>query len=146
MMSRVEPPLPDPTEPQPARRSSFEDYEIPDPAAAIPVARRPAVVSTATLVLFIAGAMNIAFALLFPQPGSAAPIYVLLGVAQLVASVLLFLMLPIGRIGGLVMGGIGIVLGLIQATDAPASGLMSMALNAFVVWAVVASGPAFRRG
>ena len=44
------------------------------------------------------------------------------------------------------MGGLGIILGLVQATSAPVGGLMSMALNGFVVYAVVAAGPSFRRG
>jgi len=142
MMDGVEPPTP-PEEPVP--RSSFEDFEIPEPVAA-PPAHRPAVITTAALVLLVAGLMNILFVVLFRQAGSSAPLYVVMGGAQLITAVLLALMLPVGRQAAFVMGGLGAVLGFVQALGAPTGGLMSMALNGFVIYAAAATGPSFRRG
>jgi hypothetical protein len=139
----VEPPATPPDEPP--RRSSFEDFEIPVPAA-IPRGRRPAVITTATVVLAVAGLMNVLYVLLFGGSASQAVLFLLLGAAQLVTAALLVVMAPIGRTAALAVGGIGILLGFVQAIQAPTSGLMSMALNGFVVWAAFAGGPAFRRG
>jgi hypothetical protein len=41
---------------------------------------------------------------------------------------------------------VGIVLGLVRATSTPASGLVSILLSAFVIYALASSGPSFRRG
>lgn len=144
MMGVVDPPWTPPGSPDEPPRRSFEDFEVPVPTEA-PRVRRPAVVSTAALVLFIAGAMNALFVVLFEQAGSIGSLYLMLAAAQLIAAVLLMTMLPIGRMAGLVMGGLGVVLGVIQATSAATSGLMSMALSGFVIWAVAASGPSFHR-
>ena len=97
-------------------------------------------------MLLVAGLMNVLFVVLFGQAGSVAPVYLVLGAAQLVTAGALVMMLPIARPAGLTMGALGIVLGAVQAIEAPVSGLMSMALNGFVIYAVVAAGPSFRRG
>jgi hypothetical protein len=38
------------------------------------------------------------------------------------------------------------VLGLVSARSSAANGLVTMALNGFVIYALASSGPAFRRG
>jgi hypothetical protein len=41
---------------------------------------------------------------------------------------------------------VGIGLGIARASSTPASGLVTILLNAFVIYALASSGPAFRRG
>jgi hypothetical protein len=70
-----------------------------------------------------------------------------LAVAQLATALAAVLLVPIGRPIGIVVGVAGIVVGLSVAIDgATTSGLITMGLNGFVVYALAASGPSFRRG
>jgi uncharacterized membrane protein HdeD (DUF308 family) len=71
---------------------------------------------------------------------------IVLGVAELAGAVLVFALHPLGRPLGIGLGCIGIVLGIVSATSAPASGLVTLALNGFVIYALASSGQAFRRG
>jgi len=144
MMGAMEPPA----EPDEApRRSSFENYEVPVPITSPPRGgRRPAIVATAAIVLFVSAALNVLLVLAFRPSGSAAALYAVLGTLQLIGAVLVFILHPLGRYAGFALGGIGVLLGLARATDDAMSGLMAAALNAFVIWAVIAAGPSFRRG
>lgn len=144
-MTTVGPTDPPPPEPTPGR-NRFEDFEIPTPAAAPRRGRRPAVLTTAVIVLVVAGLLNGLFVVLFRPSGVAAVAYAVLALAQLTAAVGVLLLRPIGRTLGFAMAGIGIVLGLVRAPGDAVSGLMSIALNAFVIYALVAAGPAFDRG
>jgi hypothetical protein len=143
MMGAVEPPATPSPEDRP--KSSFENYEIPVPAQPAKP-RRPAVVGTAAIVLFVAGAMNLLTAFFFDQTGLAVALFAMVGLAQVATAVLLVLMSPIARPAGFAMGALGVVMGLVQAIEAPTAGIMSMALSAFVIYAVAAAGPSFRRG
>jgi hypothetical protein len=51
-----------------------------------------------------------------------------------------------GRWLGIVLAVVGIGLGIARASSTPASGLVTILLNAFVIYALASSGPAFRRG
>ena len=51
-----------------------------------------------------------------------------------------------GRWLGIVLAVVGIGLGIARASSTPASGLVTMLLNGFVIHALASSGPAFRRG
>lgn len=140
----MEPPA-DPADP--ARRSSFEDYEIPVPMTSAPRGgRRPAIITTAAIVLFVSAALNVLLVLAFRPSGSTATIFAILGALQLIGAVLVFSLHPLGRYAGLTLGALGVVLGIARATSDATSGLMAAAMNAFVIWAVIAAGPSFRRG
>ena len=142
-MAPVEPSAPTPPDGE-RPRSSFEDYEIPEPEAVVRRGR-PAIVSTAALILFVAALLNALYAFAFKPSGIAVVFALSLGAAQLVGAVLVFSLRPIGKTAGLVLGTITIGLGVVRATADPTSGLMTMALGGFVVWAVIAAGPSYRR-
>jgi hypothetical protein len=146
MMSPVEPTDP-PPEPDPSpSHNRFEDFEIPTPMATPRGrARRPAVVTTAAIVLLVAGLLNLLAVVLFRPSGTATVLFLLLGVAQFAGAILIVLLLPIGRTLGFVLGAVGIVLGVVRASDNATSALMSIALNGFVIYALVTGGPAFNR-
>ncbi|HEX6843514.1 MAG TPA: hypothetical protein VF235_00215 [Actinomycetota bacterium] len=135
----------EPRDDEPARRSSFEDFENPVPApSARP--RRSGIVVTAAAVLAVNGLLNVLLVALFRPSGSIVWLYLALGALQVGAAVLVVLLRPIGRTLGLVLGGLGIVLALVRAPDDALSALLSVALNAFVLYALGVSGPSFRRG
>lgn len=130
------------------RRSRFEDLsDIQAPPPTPRHARRPAIVTTAAAVLFVSALMNgIAAALLSPE-GVTLWLMAGLAVVQLATALAAVLLVPIGRPIGIVVGVTGIVVGLSVAIDgATTSGLITMGLNGFVVYALAASGPSFRRG
>jgi len=145
------------SEPEP-RGSSFEDLSDLDAhvqASAVPTGRRTAILITATVVLFAGAAFAVLYvAVLVPFASSsgasisgvAIVFLITYGVAQAAAAVLVLLLLPAGRWFGILVGAIGIVLGLVRATSTPASGLVSILLSAFVIYALASSGPSFRRG
>jgi hypothetical protein len=68
------------------------------------------------------------------------------GSLQAVAGVLVLLLRQSGRWLGIVLAVVGIGLGIARASSTPASGLVTILLNAFVIYALASSGPAFRRG
>ena len=148
MIPGMEPTDTPPPGDRPPYSNRFEDYriEVPTPQAA-PNARRPAIVTTAAIVLLVAGLLGILYVVVFPH-GEGAVIwpYLLLGLCQVVGAALVVLGLPAGRTLGFALGALGIVLGLVRATEDATSGLMTMALNGFVIYALAAGGPAFRRG
>jgi len=132
---------PDPEHGDRPARSSFEDYEIPAPEQVQRVGR-PAVVTTAALVLLISAALHALAVFVFAQ----SPAFLLLAAAQLVGAVLVFVLHPLGRPLALLLGAVGIVEGLAHTPTDATSGVMAIALNAFVIWAVVAAKASFRRG
>ncbi len=68
------------------------------------------------------------------------------GALQAVAGLLVVLLRQNGRWLGLVLAVVGIGLGIARASSTPASGLVTILLNGFVIYALASSGPAFRRG
>ena len=142
----------------PPRRSSFEDLSDLDIERASTVATggRTAILITAAVVLF-AGAvfalLSVALVATFSStPGTAsisggAVVFLLAyGAVQAITGVLVLLLVPAGRWLGILVGIAGIVLGAVLASSAPASGLVSILLSAFVIYALASSGPSFRRG
>jgi len=144
-MTTVGPTDPPPPEPTPGR-NRFEDFEVPTPQAAPRRRHRPAVLTTAVIVLVVSGVLNGLFVVLFHPGGAAAWALAVLALLQLVAAAGVLLLRSAGRTLGFAMAAIGIVLGLVRAPAGAASALMSIALNAFVIYALVAAGPAFDRG
>lgn len=147
---------PDPAEPAdpspqpdavPSGRSRYEDYDLSDVAtpAAAPRRRTPTI-AVAALVLAFSGVLPLITLVAFRPSGVAAIAFLILGVAELAGAALVFALHPLGRPVGLALGCIGVVVGLVSASQSPANGVVTLALNGFVIYAVASSGPAFRRG
>jgi hypothetical protein len=153
----------DPTQPSssgPARTPSgsrFEDltdFEV--PADAVATGHRTAILITAAVVLFAGALFAVLYlVLLLPfassEKGSSVSgvlvgFLLVYGLLQAVAGVLVVLLRQSGRWLGIGLAVVGIGLGIARASSTPASGLITILLNAFVIYALASSGPAFRRG
>ena len=138
-------PTPPSDEPRRSRFEDLSDIRVPMPRPA--ERSRPAIVTTAAVVLFVSALMNGIVAALLSPEGSSLWITACLAVAEAVGALLVVLLVPFGRPFGIVLGAIGFVIGLTVAIDgAAASGLVTMGVNGFVIYALAASGPSFRRG
>jgi hypothetical protein len=136
----------EPPEPAPRGRSRYEDYdiEVPQPTAA-PGTRTPTL-TVAAVVLLLSGLLTVLGVLAFGVGGVEAAWRVVLGVAEVLGAVLVFMRYPVGRTLGYVLGAIGIVIGIVTARNSPANGLVTIGLNGYVIYALAVSGPSFRRG
>lgn len=142
----MEPSPPDQDEPRRSRFEDLSDITAQVPALARP-GRRPAIVTTAAVVLFVSALMNGVAAGLLSLEGSSLWVSAGLAVAQLLGALLVALLHPVARPLGIILGVVGVVMGLSVALDGGAtSGLITMGLNGFVIYALAASGPSFRRG
>jgi hypothetical protein len=146
-------------EPEHQRRSSFEDLsdvEMHARSDAAATGRRTAILITASVVLFAGALFAILYVVLlvpFASSSGAATVsggtvalLIAYGIAQATAGVLVLLLLPAGRWIGIAVGIVGIVLGLFRASSTAVSGLVSILLSAFLIYALASSGPSFRRG
>ncbi len=133
-----------PTDPQEPPRPRFEDLNVPMPAP-VPLRRRTPTVTTAALILLVSGALTVLTVVLLKPSTGLVPLFAILGVLQLVGAVLVFALTPLGRSLGIALGAIGIVVGLTLLGSSALNGLMTMALNGFVIYALASSGPSFRR-
>lgn len=142
----MEPKPPSEEEPRRSRFEDLSDIQVPAPTRGRPAAR-PAIVTTAAVVLFVSALINGAGAALLSPQGFSLWATAGLAAIQMVSAVSVALLVPAGRPVGIVAGVFGVVVGLSVASEGAAvSGLITMALNGFVVYALAASGPAFRRG
>jgi hypothetical protein len=117
---------------------------------------RTAILVTAAVVLFAGALFAVLYVvLLLPfassERGSSVSsalvgFLLVYGSLQAVAGVLVLLLRQSGRWLGIVLAVVGIGLGIARASSTPASGLVTILLNAFVIYALASSGPAFRRG
>ena len=138
-------PRPPQDDPSPSRFEDLSDIQVPTPVRGRP--SRPAIVTTAAVVLFVSALMNGIVAGTGLVEGSALMLSGGLAAAQALGALLAVLLVPIGRPFGVVLGAIGVVIGLvIAARGSAASGLTTIGLNGFVIYALAASGPSFRRG
>jgi hypothetical protein len=133
-----------PTDPQEPPRSRFEDLDVPIPAP-VPLRRRTPTVTTAALILLVSGALTVLTVVLLKPSTGLVPFFAALGILQLVGAVLVFALTPLGRSLGFALGVVGIVVGLTLLGSNALNGLMTMALNGFVIYALASSGPSFRR-
>jgi hypothetical protein len=137
--------------------SRFEDltnFEV--PVDAVATGHRTAILITAAVVLFAGALFAVLYVvLLLPfassekgssVSGALVGFLLVYGSLQAVAGVLVLLLRPSGRWLGIVLAVVGIGLGIARASSTPASGLVTILLNAFVIYALASSGPAFRRG
>jgi hypothetical protein len=153
----------DPTQPSGSGSAStppgsrFEDltnFEV--PVDAVATGHRTAILITAAVVLFAGALFAVLYVvLLLPfassekgssVSGALVGFLLVYGSLQAVAGVLVLLLRQSGRWLGIVLAVVGIGLGIARASSAPASGLVTILLNAFVIYALASSGPAFRRG
>jgi prepilin signal peptidase PulO-like enzyme (type II secretory pathway) len=117
---------------------------------------RTATLITAAVVLFAGALFAVLYVvLLLPfassekgssVSGALVSFLLVYGSLQAVAGVLVLLLRQSGRWLGIVLAVVGIGLGIARASSTPASGLVTILLNAFVIYALASSGPAFRRG
>jgi len=131
---------------QPLGRSRYEDFDLSDTPPPVAVGRRTPTLTVAAVVLAFSGVLPLLTIFLFHVEGSTRIALVALGVAELVGAALVAMLRPIGRPVGITLGSLGLVLGVVSARTSPANGLVTMALNGFVIYALASSGPAFRRG
>jgi prepilin signal peptidase PulO-like enzyme (type II secretory pathway) len=137
--------------------SRFEDltnFEV--PVDAVARGHRTAILITAAVVLFAGALFAVLYVvLLLPfassekgssVSGALVGFLLVYGSLQAVAGVLVLLLRQSGRWLGIILAVVGIGLGISRASSTPASGLVTILLNAFVIYALASSGPAFRRG
>jgi hypothetical protein len=133
-------------------------HGFPVPRAARP--ERPKVVTGAAVILIVAGllaivggivVLNGSGALELPGvdteefPAAVATFLFVLASLYIVAGVLVLRLSSGGRILGIVMAVVGILIGLAQLGSSGSSGLLSIALYAFVLYALFAYGFVFRQ-
>jgi hypothetical protein len=131
---------------------------VPVPRAGPP--RRPGVVTGAAVILIVAGLLAIIAGLVvlngsgaLEVPGAdtqdvatvVAMVAFALGALDIVAGVLVLRLSSGGRILGIVIAVLGIISGLAQLGSSGSSGLLSIALYAFVLYALLAYGFVFRQ-
>ena len=149
-MSSLPPPPADP----------YSGVPTPKPLAA-PV-RRPGPVTGAAGVLMVAGALSLGIGLMgvtgdrvnidfpFLEGESAERIaafwLVVQGSLALVAGWLVLRLRPAGRVLGIVIAVLGILTGLAQLRSSGSSGLLGLALDAFVLYALFTYGFVFKTG
>jgi hypothetical protein len=147
---------PPPSEPY---QPSGQPYSaIPVPRAGPP--RRPGVVTGAAVILIVAGVLAIiaGFVVLngsgaLEVPGAdaedvstiVAVVAFGLGALDIVAGLLIMRLSSGGRVLGIVIAVLGILSGLGQLSSSGSSGLLSIALYAFVLYALLAYGFVFRQ-
>ena len=153
----------DPTQPSGSGSAStppgsrFEDLtNLEVPSDAVATGHRTAILVTAAVVLFAGALFAVLYVvLLLPfassekgssVSGALVGFLLVYGALQAVAGVLVLLLRQSGRWLGIVLAVVGIGLGIARASSTPASGLVTILLNAFVIYALASSGPAFRRG
>ena len=131
---------------QPQGRSRYEDFDLSDTPPPVAVGRRTPTLTVAAVVLGFSGVLPLLTIFLFHVEGTATIALAVLGVLELTAAALVAMLRPLGRPVGIALGCLGVVLGVVSAQSSPANGLVTMALNGFVIYALASSGPAFRRG
>jgi hypothetical protein len=141
-MSDLPPP---PSEPYQPSGQPYSGIPVPRPGPP----RRPGVVTGAAVILIVAGVLAIVagFVVLngsgaLEVPGADA---FGLGALDIVAGLLIMRLSSGGRVLGIVIAVLGILSGLAQLSSSGSSGLLSIALYAFVLYALLAYGFVFRQ-
>jgi len=150
-----EPPGPDPEQPGPhavpSGRSRYENFDLAEiqaeqQRAPRPRGRRTPIITVAAVVLAVSGLQPLILVIAFRPAGATGIGIAVWGVLCVVTAALVATLQPIGRVLGMVVGGIGVVIGIATARSSPVNGLIGIALTGFVIYACGVSGPAFRRG
>jgi hypothetical protein len=135
-----------PQDPPPAGRSRYEDFDLEVPQPMATPGRRTPTITVAAVVLGFSGLLPLLSVLAFSPSTETAIGLIVLGIAELLGAALVALLHPFGRILGVALGCVGLVIGLLTARSSPANGLVTMGLNEYVIYAMAVSGAAFRRG
>jgi hypothetical protein len=133
---------------------------VPTPRPLTGPPRRPGPVTGAAAVLMVAGVLSLVFGLMgasgdrvnidlpFLEGESGERIaafgLAVQGALALVAGLLVLRLRPAGRILGIVVVSWGIVTGLAQLRNSGSSGLLTLALDAFVLYGLIAYGFVFK--
>ncbi len=133
---------------------------MPTPRPTAPPTSRPGAVTGAAAILLIAGALVSIFGLMgltgdgvdidapFLDGEAAAKIVALVlvvqGISSLLAGWLILRLRPTGRVLGLVLAALGIVGGLAQLRRTGSAGLLTFALDAFVIYVLLTYGFLFK--
>jgi hypothetical protein len=131
---------------RPSGRSRYEDFDLSDAPPPVVKGRRTPTLTVAAVVLGVSGVLPLLTIFLFHVEGTAAVALAVLGGLELTGAALVGMLRPIGRPFGILLGCLGLVLGVVSARTSAANGLVTIALNGFVIYALASSGPAFRRG
>ena len=151
-MTDIPPPPPPPSSP-------FGEG-VPTPPPATGRARRPGAVTGAAGILIVAGALSLVVGLMalsgdgldvevpFVDQGSVARAVAVALLAQgglsVLAGILVLRLRPAGRVLGIVIACLGILSGLATLRTAGSSGLLALALDGFVLYALLAYGFVFQ--
>ena len=137
-----------------------------DPSGGVPTprsapVRRPTMVTYAGLVLLISGALSLLFGIVslstetrLLAPGGEGTVseevlagyQIVSGALSLLAGSLVLRVRPAGRVLGIVLASLGIVTGLVQIGSTGGSGLLAIALYAFVLYGLFTYGFVFKTG
>jgi hypothetical protein len=133
---------------------------VPVPKAAPP--KRPGALTGAAGILLVAGLLSVIVGTIglvgegldidapFFEGESArrvaASLLLVQGALALVAGWLVLRLVPAGRVLGIVVASLGIVTGLMQLRSTGSSGFLALALDAYVLYALIAYGFVFDRG
>jgi hypothetical protein len=155
---------PRPVEPgppeEPPKISKYERFDIPVPVPAKGPGRRPAVVTTAAVVLLVsalfyglgvallkmAGGSGTKLAGVHLSSSSSAVLFLGIAALQAITGILVLALRPVGRSLGIALAILGIVLALLGAASDAVNTLLSLALNGFVIYALATSRSSFARG
>jgi hypothetical protein len=134
---------------------------VPTPRPATVPAARPPVLTGAAAILMIAGALILYFGAMdlvgdgvdIDAPlldGEAAGrvvavVFVVQGCLSLLAGLLILRLRPAGRILGIVITAVGIVSALVQLRRSGSSGFLTLALDGFVLYALLTYGFLFKQ-
>lgn len=135
-------------------------FDVPTPRPAPAPVRRPGAVTGAAVILLIGGVLALLFGWMglvgdgldidtpFRSSGSSgrvvAAVLVVQGALSLLAGWLVLRVRPGGRVLGIVLAAFGIVSGLAQLRDTGSSGFLTLALHAYVLYALFAFGFLFK--
>jgi hypothetical protein len=109
---------------------------------------RPPLVTAAGILLIVSGALTALFTLFLFDAAGAAIFYILLSLV--VAAITIWAGLQVlqlreqGRVLGLVLAGIGAVFALLALARGTPISVINLALNGFILYALVTSASAFR--
>lgn len=118
---------------------------------------RPQMVTAAAVLLFIGGGLGLLAGLLAVTGGgilggSLGGLAIVLGLISLAvggleiyAGVQVLALKEQGRMLGLALAGIGALLSLVQIGASPGSSIIGIAINGFIIYALVTNASAFRR-
>jgi hypothetical protein len=127
----------------------------PPPSSSGPSAARPGVVTAAGILLIVVGGLQCLLGLIALLGGAALGsagrgflavfgiIFLAIGLLHIYAGVQVLALKERGRMIGIVIAAIGAVLGLLRIAAAPGSGIIGIAIDGFIIWALTQNASYF---